>query len=261
MLALRTRMSQTKHKYGIEIPTSVKHVKELDQKEGNDFWMKTLAKEMFNIGVAFEIFEQGWKSPHGWHLVTGHLLWDVKKDFTRKARLVLDGHKTPDLDGLTFAGVVSRESVRIAFAYAVLNGLDVLVADICNAYLQAQSSRKNYIICGPEFGIENVGKVALNHQALYGSQTAGKDFHNHLQSCMSHVGFASCLADPDVWMWPAEKADGSPYYEYVLLYVDYTLVISENAKKILQEEIGRYFELKEELIGHPTLYLGGEYAK
>ena len=78
---------------------------------------------------------------------------------------------------------------------------------------------------------------------------------------MSHVGFASCPADPDVWMRPAEKADGSPYYEYVLLYVDDTLVISENAERILREEIGRYFELKEESVGHLTLYLGGRVRK
>jgi hypothetical protein len=57
---------------------------------------------------------------------------------------------------------VSRESVQIAFTYAALNGVDVF-ADIRNAYLQAPSSQKDYIICGPEFGIENVGKVALIH--------------------------------------------------------------------------------------------------
>ena len=78
---------------------------------------------------------------------------------------------------------------------------------------------------------------------------------------MSHIGFKSCPADPDVWMWPAEKADGSPCYEYVLLYVDNTLVISENVEKILREEIGRYFELKEESVGHPTLYLRGRVRK
>ena len=78
---------------------------------------------------------------------------------------------------------------------------------------------------------------------------------------MSHIGFRSCPADPDVWMQPAEKADDSPYYEYVLLYVDDTLVISQNVEKILREEIGRYFELKEESVGHPTLYLGGEYTR
>ena len=117
--ALRMRMCQAKHKYRIEVLTSIEHAKELNLKEGNDLWMKALAKEMFNVGVAFEILEQGQKAPHGWHLVTVHLMWDVKMDFTRKARWILDGHKTPDPDGSTFAGVVSRESVQIAFAYAV----------------------------------------------------------------------------------------------------------------------------------------------
>ena len=96
--ALRMRMCQAKHKYGIEIPASVEHAKELDMKEGNDLWMKVLAKEMFNVGVAFKILEHGQKAPHGWHLVTGHLVWDVKMDFTRKAQWVLDGQKTPDPD-------------------------------------------------------------------------------------------------------------------------------------------------------------------
>ena len=44
-------------------------------------------------------------------------------DFTRKARWVLDGHKSPDPVGSKYAGVVSRESVRIAFTYAALNAL------------------------------------------------------------------------------------------------------------------------------------------
>jgi hypothetical protein len=67
--------------------------------------------------------------------VTGHLVYNVKMDFTRKARWVLDGHKTPDPIGSTYAGVVSRESVRIAFTYTTLNGLEVFAANIRNAYL------------------------------------------------------------------------------------------------------------------------------
>ena len=153
--------------------------------------------------------------------------------------------------------VLLRESIRIVFLYAALNGLDVFSANICNAYLQAPSSRKDYVIYGAEFGIENIGRVGLIHQALYGGKTAGMDFRNHLRSCMHYLKFSSCPADPDVWMRPAEKSDGTTYYEYVLLYVDDALVISENAEEILREEIGKYFELKEESIGRPSLYLGG----
>ena len=131
----------------------------------------------------------------------------------------------PEPVGSTYAG--------IAFTYAALNGLDVFAADIQNVYLQAPSSQKNYIICGPKFGLENVGKVVLIHQALYGGKAAGRDFWNHLCSCMHYLNFKSCPADPDVWMRPAIKSDRSTCYDYILLYMDDCLVISKNAENIL----------------------------
>ena len=169
--------------------------------------------------------------------------------------------KLSKLVGSKYAGVVSRESVRIAFTYAALNDLDVCMADIRNAYLQSPTSQKHYIICGPEFGMENVGKVAIMHRAVYGGKTSGRDFRNHLRSCMEFINFTSCPADPDVWMRPAIKSDGTKCYDYVLLYVDDALVVSENAESILRNELGRYFELKEESIGPPDHYLGGKVRK
>ena len=50
---------------------------------------------------------------------------------------------------------------------AALNGVDVCATDIRNAYLQAPSSRKDYIICGVEFGFEHEGKVSLIILGLY----------------------------------------------------------------------------------------------
>ena len=255
--AIRTRCRKTTHKYGIELPRSVEHAYELDKKNGDLYWTKAIEKEMHNVGIAFQILDEGKHAPVGWKQVTGHLVFDVKMDFTRKARWVLDGHKTPSPAGSTYAGVVSRESVRIALTYAALNGLDVTAADIQNAYLQAPSSQKDYIICGPEFGLENVGKKALIRRALYGGKSAGRDFRNHLRACMRHLDFTSCPADPDVWMRPALKADGSQVYEYVLLYTDDVLFVSENGGTVLREGIGKYFELKEASIGPPKLYLGG----
>ena len=78
----------------------------------------------------------GKSAPIGWSKSSGHIIFDVKMDFTRKARWVKDGHRTPEPDQSTFAGVVSRESVRIALTYAALNNIDVNAADIKNAYLQ-----------------------------------------------------------------------------------------------------------------------------
>ena len=182
-------------------------------------------------------------------------------DFTRKARYVLDGHKTEDPIISTYAGVVNRESIRIVLTYAALNGLDVCAADIQNAYLQAPSSQRHYIICGPEFGLENEGKVATIVRALYGGKTTGRDFRNHLRECMKHLGFTSCPADPDVWMRPAVDDKGRAYYEYVLLYTDDALSISHRPEAVLKEELGKYFGLKPGSIGPPKIYLGGKMRK
>ena len=53
---------------------------------------------------------------------------------------------TETLALLTYSSVVSRESVRIAFMVGELNDLDVLVADIGNAYLNADCREKVYSI-------------------------------------------------------------------------------------------------------------------
>jgi hypothetical protein len=258
---IKARIRKTTHKYGVEIPTNIEHAYRLDRENGNSLWRDGLAKEMTEVGIAFEVLVGNQKAPPGWKKVTGHLVWDLKMDFTRKARWVLDGHKTPSPLGSTYAGVVSRDSVRIAFSYAALNGVDICAADIKNAYLQAPSSQKDYIVCGPEFGLENVGKVALIHRALYGGKSAGRDFRNHLRSCMRHLDFVSCPADPDVWMRPALKSDGTEYYEYLLLYTDDALCVSENAETTLRQQLGRYFPLKEGSIGSPKIYLGGHVRK
>eukprot|EP00957_Ditylum_brightwellii_P000822 65426-Ditylum_brightwellii.AAC.1 len=122
---------------------------------------------MINIEIAFGILENDMKTPTGWNKVTGHIIFDVKMDFTKKVRWVLDGHKTPDSVGSMYVGVISRESVRIAFTYAALNDLDILTTDIQNAHLQTPSSQRHYRVYGVEFGQENVEKEALIRRALY----------------------------------------------------------------------------------------------
>ena len=97
---------------------------------------------MTNIGIAFEILDKDTPVPVGWKNATGHLIWDVKMDFTWKARWVLDGYCQGQSEGSTYAGVVSRESVRIVLTYASLNKLDVIAGNICNFYLTAPSSQK-----------------------------------------------------------------------------------------------------------------------
>ena len=75
--------------------------------------MDSVHKEMSALNIAFEFKELGEKAPPGWFKASGHIIFDVKMDITQKARWVKDGHKTPDSTTSSFAGVVSRESIRI----------------------------------------------------------------------------------------------------------------------------------------------------
>ena len=61
---------------------------------------------------------------------------------------------------LTYASVVSRDTVRIALTMAALNDLSVKTADIQNAYIKAPCTEKVYTTLGDEFG-EDAGKQAL----------------------------------------------------------------------------------------------------
>ncbi len=85
------------------------------------------------------------------------MIFDVKMDFTRKARFVAGGHMTNPPAAITNSGVVSRDSVRIAFLLAALNDVDLLATDIGNAYLNAPAREKVYTTAGPEFGPELEG--------------------------------------------------------------------------------------------------------
>ena len=255
---VNSRIRKTTHKYGIEVPTSIEHAKRIDQLNGNRFWQDAIDKEMRNVIVAFEIMDEGEQAPLGWLKSSGHLVFDVKMDFTRKARWVKDGHRTPDPERSTFAGVVSCESVRIALTYAALNDVKVTACDIKNAYLQAPSSEKHYVVCGLEFGIENQGRIALIRRALYGGKSSGADFWRHLRTCMEHLGFQSCKADGDIWLRPALKDNGDKYWEYVLLYVDDALCISDDGENFINNQLGKYFFIKEGSVGPPSIYLGNK---
>ena len=110
---------------------------------------------------ALDILDKDDKPPVGFSKLSGHLIFDEKIDFTRKSSWVKDGHLTPDSIDSNFARVISRESVRIAFTYAALNGLDICAADVKSAYIQAPTFEKHYIICGPEFPIEFQNRIGI----------------------------------------------------------------------------------------------------
>ena len=80
----------------------------------------------------------------GYKKITGHLVYDIKlgENFRRKARFCADGHKTEAPAPTTSSPVVARDSVRIRLTSAVLNEIDVMGADVKNAFLTAPNKGK-----------------------------------------------------------------------------------------------------------------------
>ena len=109
--SVSSRVRRCLHKYGIEVPKLIVSSKNIDERNGYDFRDTAINKKMTNIGIDFSILSEGEKDPVGWIKASDHLVFDVNMDFTRKARWVKDGHRTPDPTTSSYVGVVSRESV------------------------------------------------------------------------------------------------------------------------------------------------------
>ena len=95
-------------------------------------------------------------------------------------------------------------------------------------------------------------KIGVVHPNVVGSNPSRRG------EFVAAISFRSSCADPDVWFRLSTRSTGEVYYEYVLLYVDDVLVILERAESVLRKEIGKFFVLKDESIGPPSMYLGGK---
>jgi Reverse transcriptase (RNA-dependent DNA polymerase) len=253
---VKTRYWKRTHKFGIEMPKSVKDALTLDAQAGTTLWRDAIAKEMKNVMPAFK-FRDDDVIPPGYTKIDCHMVFDIKADLTRKARLVAGGHQTEVPKESVYSSVVSRDSVRLALMLATLNGLSVLSADVQNAYLNAPTKEKCYCIAGPEFGQDKVGRPVLIVRALYGLRSSGARWRDHLAETIRTLGFRACLADPDVWMRPAVKPDGTKYWEYVLVYVDDLLAVSHDPATIM-EQLGEHYTLKPGSVRPPAEYLGSD---
>ena len=104
---VKGRYWRTTNKYGIRLPYSVEDALKIDEEsDGPPFWRLAIEKEMKKINGmnAFERWDK--TSPEDlrknpqllptFKEIGVHMIFDIKLDgkFTRKSRLVADGHKT-----------------------------------------------------------------------------------------------------------------------------------------------------------------------
>ena len=260
---VKSRYWKTTHKFGIRVPKSVEEALAIDEETGTNFWRNAMGKEMGKVKVAWKPRED--ITPEqaragkvadmiGFQEIKCHVIFDVKMDFTRKARFVAGGHLTEAPGSITYSSVVSRDSIRLAFLIAGLNDLDVLAGDVTNAYLNAPCREKIWFEGQLETG-EDRGKVLIITRALYGLKSSGAAWRADLAATLRDLHFSSTQADPDVWIRSAES-----HYEMILVYVDDILIFSKDPRTLMNQ-LSEFYELKPESVKEPDLYLGANIEK
>ena len=126
-------------KYGIKVPRNVKEAIEFDRENKNTLWQDAMKLEMGTLIdlECFEFKEKGYDPGEGWQKTTLHIVFDVKQDFRRKARLVAGGHLVDILDHQVYASTVKSISVQLLHMIAHKADLKQLCGDITNAFVTA----------------------------------------------------------------------------------------------------------------------------
>ena len=186
----------TTHKFGIRVPKSIGKALSIDKENENTLWYTAIQKEMKNVRVTFEAWDEGsledarrGQKLVGYQEICCHMIFDIKMDgrFTRKARYVSGGHTTNPPSSIMYSSVVLIDIIRIAFILADLNDVEITSAEIGNEYLNAKCQEKIWTVAGTEFGSEK-GKVVLVVRALYGLNSPGAAWRQMLAQTLRYLG-------------------------------------------------------------------------
>ena len=79
-----------------------------------------------------------------------------------------------------------------------LNQLPFYATDISNAYLEAKTQEKVYIVAGHEFGPLE-GYTLVMNKALYGLRSSGSRWHEKLADSLIDMGFNGTKAEDEIW--------------------------------------------------------------
>jgi hypothetical protein len=243
------------YQFGFKVPRFPNEAIKYDLENKNNLWQDAMALEMQQL-QEYETFKDLGKDapgPPDHKKIRVHFVFAVKHDGRHKARLVADGHLTETPIDSVYSGVVTLRSLRIVIFLSELNDMQLHAADVSNAYLEAVTKEKIYIIGGIGFG-DLDGHTLLIHKALYGLKSSGKRWHERLSDALRAMDFFPSKADSDVWL---RKVDG--LYEYIASYVDDLAIVSKEPSKIIESLEKQGFKLKG--VGPMSYHLGCDYTR
>ena len=197
---IRQESRSAVYQFGFLIPKDYKQAPQLDEQNGKNKGYVATKLEMDQINE-YMVFQDHGKAKidpksrkvsnatEGYQKIRVHLIFAVKHDGRHKARLVAGGHLTPDPIESIYSGVVFIRSLRLVIFLAKLNNLEVCRADIGNAYLEAKTKEKLYVVADPEFE-ELKGHILVIYKAIYGLKSSGLRWSQRIHDIMLDMGFS-----------------------------------------------------------------------
>ena len=246
------------------IPRNYMEAMQFDSENKNSKWydaIKLERKYMLEYKVfkkwdkaILDIHKKVMSPPKGYHRIKVHLVFAVKFDGRHKARLVADGHLIPESIENIYSGVVSLRNLRLVIFLGKLNHLNLWGADIGNAYLEAFTDEKLYIVAGPELQ-ELEGYIPIFLKALYGLKSSGKRWAEVIHGILRDMKVLPSKADPCIWL---RKEPNLRCYEYIAVYVDDLFIAAESPSAIIKIFKTKY-DLKVKGDSKLTYHLGADY--
>ena len=139
---------------------------------------------MMDVKVAFKPLEDGDNLTIGCTFVLCHMIFNVKmKDFCRKARIVASTHMTETSDTMTYARVVSCETICLDLVISAMENMELKFVDVMNLHITSPIQEKIWTTLGPDFGLDS-SKTTLVVHALYGLKSARAAFRSYLDQCI-----------------------------------------------------------------------------
>ena len=250
--------------FGFLIPRNYTEALEFDKANNNSKWYDATKAELDSIH-SYQVFQKHEKAqydkqkkvinaPPGYQKIRVHHILAVKYDDRHKARVVADGHLTPEPVESIYSGVVSLRNLKLVIFLGKLNNLELWGADIGNAYLEAPTEEKLYIVAGPEF--EDWEEYILTFsKALYGLKSSGKRWTETLHDILKDMNFIPSRADQCIWLKKNIKLN---LYEYIVVYVDDLCIAAQDPNEIIIVLKSKY-HLKVKGDGPLTYHLGADY--
>ena len=264
---IRQARRANKFIFGYLIPRSYKEALNFDKENNSTKWADGTRDEMDCIKeqhVFTKHQRAKWDSNHKKILnappnhqkIRVNVIFVVKHNGRHRTRPVADGSLTPEPVENIYSGVVSLSHLRLVIFFGMLNNLELWGADIGNAYLEAYTQEKFFIIAGPEFE-ELEGFILIFNKAIYSLKSSGKRWAERFYDIIKDMQIMPSKADPCIWM---RENKNLKCYEYLATYVDDLCIAAQDPGKIIQT-LKEDYKLKVKGDGPLSHHLGAGYTR